>query len=369
MTRVLLLLGIWLSLTATANAGNLFGKVVEINDGETITIYSLNKPVKIRLIAIRAPGEGQRFADEAKQHLSELVLFQPVSVDYAGFVGNNYLLGKVFYKEMDVGAQMIRDGVAWFDPRASDRLTDAERQIYAECQSAARSERRGLWQDPNPIAPWDFKQQQIVATATTTQPTKSSAKPKPEAKHELGSEDLLAGLTGKSSRRSSSEEGSAAFEWRKLAPKNEHFSVMVPGLGNEGSIGFPAGTGVMTVNYWANDYDGASYLLIWSVGPNYALSDESASEDLAKGLIDGLNRGAQLRGTSFESSRQRPLKINNYYGIQYSLTSPQLPGVIRVFSKRVGDQRELYLLGVLRKNEKDPSVERFFSSVKFGRAN
>jgi endonuclease YncB( thermonuclease family) len=369
MTRVILLLVIWLSLTATATAGSLFGKVVEINDGETITIYSLNKPVKIRLIAVGAPGEGQRFSDVAKQHLSELVLFRSVSVEYSGFVENNYLLGKVFYKEMDIGAQMIRDGVAWFDPRSSDRLTDAERQIYAESQSAARSERRGLWQDAAPVAPWEFKQQQAVtAVPASASPAKKPAdQARPLIKKELGTEDLLAGLTGGSTLRSSSDAGSIAFEWRKLEPENERFSVMVPGVGEEGSMSFYQGTGVRSASFWIGEYDGASYILIWSTGPNYTYTDESAIEGITKGAVEGLNAGLKMKGVgfAFEYERERALKVNNYYGIQYKLKAMGVEGTVRAFSKRVGDDRGVYFLGVLRRTEKDPSVEKFFSSLSF----
>jgi endonuclease YncB( thermonuclease family) len=372
MTRVILLLVIWLSLTATATAGNLFGKVVEINDGETITIYSLNKPVKIRLIAICPPGEGQRFSDVAKQHLSELVLFRSVSVEYSGFVENNYLLGKVFYKEMDVGAQMIRDGVAWFDPRSSDRLTDAERQIYAESQSAARSERRGLWQDPAPVAPWDFKQQQAVAAvpATASPAKKPADQPRPVIKKELGTEDLLAGLTGGVTVRSSSDAGGVAFEWRKLEPENERFSVMVPGVGNEGSFSFYQGTGVRTASFWTGDFDGGSYILLWSTGPNYTYSDESAIESITTGVVEGLNQGIKLKGldVAFEFKRERTVKVNNYFGIQYRLKANGMEGVIRAFSKLVGDDRGVYFLGVLRRTEKNPSVDKFFSSLSFRKA-
>ena len=51
---------------------------------------------------------------------------------------------------------MIRDGAAWFDPRNMDRLSSTDREVYQQSELAARSEKRGLWQQPNPTAPWEF---------------------------------------------------------------------------------------------------------------------------------------------------------------------------------------------------------------------
>ena len=37
-----------------------------------------------------------------------------------------------------------------------DRLSATDREVYQQSEQAARSERRGLWQAENPIAPWEF---------------------------------------------------------------------------------------------------------------------------------------------------------------------------------------------------------------------
>src|SRR5262244_1306710 len=120
------------------NAATLYGTAVEIVDGDTLVIRSMNKPVKIRLLAVVAPVTNQPFSDVARQHLSDLVFSKTVLVEYSGLAENNVILGKVTCKDVDTGAQMLRDGVAWFDKSASNRLADSDRQLYSDCELAAR---------------------------------------------------------------------------------------------------------------------------------------------------------------------------------------------------------------------------------------
>ena len=42
-----------------ANGASLTGKVIEVNDGDELTIFNLNRPVRIRLIGIDAPEQDQ----------------------------------------------------------------------------------------------------------------------------------------------------------------------------------------------------------------------------------------------------------------------------------------------------------------------
>ena len=52
-----------------ARAASITGKVVEVNEGDEITIFNLNRNVRIRLMAIDAPEPSQAFGAVAKQHL------------------------------------------------------------------------------------------------------------------------------------------------------------------------------------------------------------------------------------------------------------------------------------------------------------
>src|SRR5215217_5102949 len=140
---------------AAVKAASLFGKVIEVNSGDVLTITNLNRPVRVKLLGVDAPEMNQSFGDVAKKHLADLVLDKSVLVEYSGIAADSSLTGRVLLNDADIGAQMIRDGAAWFDTH-SNRLSVTDRDVYQQSEQAARNERRGLWQEENPTAPWEF---------------------------------------------------------------------------------------------------------------------------------------------------------------------------------------------------------------------
>src|SRR5215813_12723880 len=91
-----------------AEAATLFGRVIAVNDGDVITVFNLNRPVRIKLLAIDAPEAGQPFGDVARKHLSDLVYDKNVVVEYSGIAADGSLVGRVTLSNADVGVQMIR---------------------------------------------------------------------------------------------------------------------------------------------------------------------------------------------------------------------------------------------------------------------
>src|SRR6185503_9326913 len=100
-------------LSANVAASTLYGRVIEVNDGDVITVFNLNRPVRIKLLAVDAPEADQAFGEVAKKHLTELVYDKSVLVEYSGIASDGSLVGRVTLNSVDVGAQMIRDGAAW----------------------------------------------------------------------------------------------------------------------------------------------------------------------------------------------------------------------------------------------------------------
>ncbi len=47
------------------------GKVVSIADGDTLTVRTAEKTIKVRLVHIDAPESGQPFGSRSKQNLSD----------------------------------------------------------------------------------------------------------------------------------------------------------------------------------------------------------------------------------------------------------------------------------------------------------
>src|SRR5215510_2972884 len=139
------LLCVFVCLPGYTQAASLFGKVVEVNSGDVITVFNLNRPVRVKLLG-----------DVARKHLFALVYDKGVLVEYTGIGADKSIAGRVLLNNADIGAQMIRDGAAWFDPYNDNRLSATDREVYQQSELAARLEARGLWQTKDPVAPWEF---------------------------------------------------------------------------------------------------------------------------------------------------------------------------------------------------------------------
>jgi micrococcal nuclease len=128
------------------------GRVIGVTDGDTVKILNDNKTLNVRLDAIDAPESGQPFGNRARQELSSLVFGQTVIVRRTGEDRFKRVLGVVFKDNTSINAKLIEDGFAWHYKKYSNDWQ------LAELEHNARQAKRGLWSDPNPIAPWDYRQ-------------------------------------------------------------------------------------------------------------------------------------------------------------------------------------------------------------------
>lgn len=141
-----------------ANAETFSGQVVGVSDGDTLTVLdTFRQQHKIRLIGIDAPESKQAFGTASKQHLSRLVFGKNVTVEW--FKRDRYkrILGRVLLDGHDVNLEQIRAGYAWHFTRYQADQMPMDRQFYAKAQEAGRTAGVGLWRDPAPIPPWDFR--------------------------------------------------------------------------------------------------------------------------------------------------------------------------------------------------------------------
>lgn len=137
------------------SAAALLCLVVAISDGDTLKARcgepGAYEQVTIRLAEIDAPEKGQAFGTRSKQALSDLcyrveATIRPQTLDRYGRT-----VAKVECRGLDAGSEMIRQGMAWRFVRYS---RDAAMQPL---ENAARNARTGLWADPAPVAPWEWR--------------------------------------------------------------------------------------------------------------------------------------------------------------------------------------------------------------------
>lgn len=149
---------LWSSLSATA--ADIVGRVVGVSDGDTITVLVDNHDrLKVRLAGIDAPEKSQPFGSVSKKSLSDQVFGKTVNIEANKKDRYGRFLGRVISNGTDVCLEQIRAGMAWHYKRYSNEQSESLRREYADAESQARQLKIGLWSEPTPVAPWEFRHQ------------------------------------------------------------------------------------------------------------------------------------------------------------------------------------------------------------------
>jgi len=144
---------------ANASAENILqGKVVKVADGDTITILDVNKTQhKIRLQGIDAPEKTQAFGEKSKQSLYDMVHGKTVQVSFTKNNKYGRIVGKVFLDTQDICHQQIKSGLAWHYIKYQDEQPEEDRSAYSTSELTAKNQQLGLWSEPQPMPPWDYR--------------------------------------------------------------------------------------------------------------------------------------------------------------------------------------------------------------------
>lgn len=154
---------VWIGLilalgSLVASAETITGRVVGVTDGDTLTVKDASdQQFKIRLAGIDAPEKGQPFGNRAKESLSEMVFSKQVVVESNKEDRYRRKVGKVQHAGMDVNLEQVRKGMAWHYTTYAKEQAPADREAYANAEAEAKAQRRGLWQENTPSAPWEFR--------------------------------------------------------------------------------------------------------------------------------------------------------------------------------------------------------------------
>lgn len=158
MIRFSLLLAA-LGFSFPCSAEHLTGKVVGVTDGDTVTLLTNANTFQVRVIGIDAPEKRQAYGAASKKTLSECAFGKQVEVITRKKDFHGRLIGQVFAERADCGLRQVELGMAWHYKTYAKEQAPTDRLAYAEAEDRARSEHLGLWRDPSPIAPWDFRQE------------------------------------------------------------------------------------------------------------------------------------------------------------------------------------------------------------------
>jgi micrococcal nuclease len=149
LTAALLLL----ALTGSALAEQL--KVVSISDGDTFTgLDSQNRQIKVRLHGIDAPEKAQPFGSVSRKALGDLIEGKTVEIQQVDKDRYGRVVANVHVGGTNVNREQVAKGLAW-------RYVQYDKKgEFTEVEQAARRARKGLWADPKPVPPWEWRKRE-----------------------------------------------------------------------------------------------------------------------------------------------------------------------------------------------------------------
>lgn len=134
----------------------LTGRVVRVADGDTLSILDRNNTQhKIRLHGIDTPEREQRYGRAAWDALEAMVDGKTVSVVVLGEDQYGRTDGTVYLGDRNINLAMVAGGHAWWY-----RYYAPHNRLLAATEEKARKERLGLWAQPDPVPPWDWRREQ-----------------------------------------------------------------------------------------------------------------------------------------------------------------------------------------------------------------
>ena len=155
-------------LVASPIYADVTAKVVNIIDGDTIKIRLDGNIVKVRLQGIDAPERGQPYNKESTRYLKSLIAGKTVTIKVTKTDRYGRIIGQLFAAPQDckscthtrdINLEQVKAGYAWWYEYYANEQSWSDRRNYKTAQNNARKAGLGLWSDPNPVNPYDWRKQ------------------------------------------------------------------------------------------------------------------------------------------------------------------------------------------------------------------
>jgi micrococcal nuclease len=125
--------------------------LVNVIDGDTVIIRDNTLTYHLRLLDIDAPERQQAFGIQSRRSLKQLCEHANIAVHLQGRDLYGRTLGHLYCNNTDASQSQIKLGMAWFNARYSKRFE------LDTLQQQAQQQRLGLWQDIQPMPPWQWR--------------------------------------------------------------------------------------------------------------------------------------------------------------------------------------------------------------------
>ncbi len=142
-------------------AANIKGKVIYVEDGDTIKIALRGKTLDVRFAGADCPEKGQAYYEEAKDFTRKKILGKIVGLEIISYPSDTSFVARITFEGFDMSLELINNGLAWYDEK-----TQEDKEL-AKAHKKAKKAKIGLWSQPTPAAPWVYRQSQEAAAKVT----------------------------------------------------------------------------------------------------------------------------------------------------------------------------------------------------------
>lgn len=158
--RLAILLVLFLAPAAWAKTLVEEGTIERVKDGDSYLVdVGEKRPLEVRVAGIDCPEEvwpgrwaAQPYGEQAKAFATQLLAGRHVRLELKDTDPYGRSVGEVFVDGKPVSQALVREGLAWWNAKFAPRDTALE-----QLQEEARSARRGLWADAEPVPPWEYR--------------------------------------------------------------------------------------------------------------------------------------------------------------------------------------------------------------------
>jgi micrococcal nuclease len=147
-------------------------KVIAVKDGDTMDLLRNGKTITVRLYGIDSPEKAQAYGQRSRQFASDLSFGKQVRLIEHTKDRYGRTVGTIILPDgSNLNEELVRNGFAWhYKAYSKDKTLE-------NLEADARRFKRGLWQDPNPVPPWEFRKNKVSARDLRKQ--KAAAAPLP----------------------------------------------------------------------------------------------------------------------------------------------------------------------------------------------